>query len=437
MYYLIETFGCQMNAHDSEVLAGLLEEMGYRPAKAREEADLILLNTCCVRESAENKVWGRLGVLKRLKRENPGLIIGVCGCMAQEEGTAERIRRRYPHVDLVFGTHNVHRLPDLIREARESNALVVEVLESEGGIVEHLPAKRAPGLSAWVTVMYGCNNFCSYCIVPYVRGRQRSREPRSVIDEVSSLFAEGYKEVTLLGQNVNAYGRDLAEEYDFADLLSELDRLDHAGRIRYMTSHPRDFSDKLIDVLSKTKHVCEHIHLPVQAGSDRILSLMNRGYTRDGYLALVQRIRKAIPNASITTDIIVGFPGESESEFEETLDLVKQVRFDAAFTFVYSPRRGTRAAAMENQVPADEKQRRITALVELQNRITKEVNNAMIGRIEEVLVEGPSEKEPEKLSGRTRGNKVVIIDSKQHPGALVNVRITDGGTYYLKGEILR
>ena len=434
--YRVETYGCQMNVRDSEILAGLFESAGYSEAERIEEADVIVLNTCCVRETAEERILGRIAQLKRLKLANPDLILCVAGCMAQQEGMAERIRRRHPHVDIVLGTHNVHELPSLVEGVRRMRQPIHDVWPCERGIVERLPSRRAPGVTAYVTIMYGCNNFCSYCIVPYVRGRERSRLPHEIISEVREAADRGYKEILLLGQNVNSYGRDLGTGEDFAALLERLDGIAGIERIRYMTSHPRDFNDRLIAVIAGSRKVCEHFHLPVQAGSNKILSLMNRGYTREHYLDLVQRIRRAIPGSSITTDIIVGFPGETEKDFDETLDLVQKARFDMTFTFMYSKRKGTPAATMPEQVPLEEKRRRLSALIQTQNPISLEINRALIGCSQEVLVEGPSEKDARVFTGRTRTNKTVLFaPERARPGEVVTVDITAARTWTLRGVI--
>ena len=434
--YVIKTFGCQMNEHDSEVLAGMLEGMGYQPATDAGEADIILLNTCCVRETAENKVFSLLGRLRRRKVENPGLVIGVCGCMPQQEDMAARIRQLFPHVDLVFGTHNIQRLPELIEKVLESRESVLEIWAGSGGITEDLPVKRNAGVRAWVTIMYGCNNFCTYCIVPYVRGRERSRRPEDVVAEVARLGGEGYKEVVLLGQNVNSYGKDLAGAIDFAGLLEMLEGIDGIKRIRYMTSHPRDFTEKLIKTIVASKRVCEHFHLPVQAGSNRILKLMNRGYTREQYLALVERIKTIIPGATITTDIMVGFPGEGEEDFNDTLDLVRQACFDSAYTFIYNTRPGTPAAKMAEQVPGAVKKERIKALIRLQNEISLARNREEEGRTQEVLVEGESKKNPDLLWGRNRGNKMVVFPgNKDLIGEIVPVTVTGSRLAHLTGTM--
>lgn len=436
-YYHIVTFGCQMNEHDSEVMAGLLEKEGYRPVDDLHSADVILYNTCCVRENPERKVYGQVGDLKALKKKNPDVIIGIAGCMVQQPGEAEEIRKKLPHVDLVFGPHNIHRLPDLLKEV-QAGRRAFEIWEKEQEIIEGLPVRRQGRLKAWVTIMYGCNNFCSYCIVPYVRGRERSRRPEDILTEVKELAQEGYKEVTLLGQNVNSYGKGLSPRMDFPDLLLMLNDVEGIARIRYTTSHPRDFSDRLIDVVATADKVCENFHLPLQAGSDRILRLMGRGYTIDGYKALVNKIRSRVPHSAITTDLIVGFPGETDSDFEATLDAVREIEFDSAFTFIFSPRRGTKAASLPEQVPEDVKHERIYRLIEAQNAISLKKNQALLGSVQEVLVEGQSETDPDFLEGRTRTNKLVHIpgNTADLAGKLVDVRITEARTWTLQGEVV-
>lgn len=435
MQYYIETWGCQMNEHDSEVLRGLLEEAGYQRATSEETADVIILNTCCVRERAENKVLGYLGKLKVLKAKKPGLVIGVGGCMAQRQGMAETIRRQAPHVDVIFGTHNLHRVPELVRRARETRQAQLEVWSRPlEDIPEGLPVRREGGVRAWVTITYGCNNFCTYCIVPYVRGRERSRPPEIILEEIRGLAAEGYKEVMLLGQNVNSYGRDLDSGTDFADLLVMVNDIEGIERIRYTTSHPKDFSRKLLETVAACSKICEHFHLPVQAGSDAVLARMRRRYTRSDYFRLVDEIRERIPGASITTDLIVGFPGETEEDFAATMDLVERVRFDNAYTFIYSPRAGTEAAGFPDQVDAGVKKERFARLVERQNRISWEINQELVGQEVEVLVEGPSKTNPEVLSGRTRTNKIVVFPGQARPGEFQAVRITEAGAWTLFGE---
>lgn len=435
--YLIQTFGCQMNERDSEVLSGMLKKMGYQKADSLEKSDIILFNTCCVREKAENKVLSYLGELKELKSKKPDLIIGVCGCMVQQEGMTDLIRHSAPHVELLFGTHNIHELPDLIENILASRNPQISVWNSEGEIKENLPSERESPFKALVNITYGCNNYCTYCIVPYVRGRERSRLPEHIIEEIKILANEGVSEVMLLGQNVNSYGKDFKnEEIDFANLLKMVNNVDGLKRIRYMTSHPRDFSDKLIRTIAECPKVCEHFHLPVQAGSNKILKKMNRGYTKENYLELIKKIRTHHPNAVITTDIIVGFPGETEEDFLETLDLVKKVRFDGAFTFIYSTRTGTPAAKFKKQVPLNIKKDRIQRINEEINIICNEINQAYLNKKVEVLVEGRSKTNENMLSGRTSGNKTVIFPGDVTLiGKIVSIKITEPQTWILKGEI--
>ncbi|MDF9406809.1 tRNA (N6-isopentenyl adenosine(37)-C2)-methylthiotransferase MiaB [Pelotomaculum isophthalicicum JI] len=438
--YQIITFGCQMNEYDSEVLAGVLDGMGFTQANGVDCADIVLLNTCCVRETAENKVFSLLGRLRRLKKEKPGMIIGVSGCMSQQEGMAARIRQGFPHVDLILGTGGACQLPDLIGRVIERRSPVLAVRPGIDGIVENLPVRRKEGIRAWVAIMYGCNNFCTYCIVPYVRGRERSRRPGDILEEIDRLGREGFKEVVLLGQNVNSYGKDLDDTIDFAGLLKKLDKYEGnngVSRIRYMTSHPRDFSDRLIETIVASDKVCEHFHLPVQAGSNRVLKKMNRGYSREHYLELVGKIKSSIPTASITTDIMVGFPGEDEKDFEDTLDLARQARFDSAYTFIYNTRPGTPAASLEGQVPEEVKKARIQELIKLQNKISLERNREEEGREQEVLVEGESKTRPGMLAGKNRGNKTVIFPGgKELIGRTVRVLITESHLAHLAGRQL-
>lgn len=435
--FYIQTFGCQMNVHDSEIIAGILRELNYEPVGKAEDADLILFNTCCVRENAENKVYGHIGQLKPLKMRKPNLILTLCGCMAQQESVREYIREHLPYVDLVFGTHNIQELPRLLEEAKHSKETIIDVWESEGEIVERLPMAREGKNSAWVTIMYGCNNFCSYCIVPYTRGRERSRRKADILQEISSLAEEGYKEVTLLGQNVNSYGKDKPEEGDFADLLVAVHNIDGIERIRFTTSHPKDASDKLIETMARLPKICEHFHLPLQAGNNEILRAMNRSYTAEDYLRLVKKIKEAIPGIALTTDIIVGFPGETERQFRDTLEMVKKVRYDSAFTFIYSPRTGTPAAKMEDPVPLEEKKVWLSELLQVQNQISKEINETYRGKTVEVLVDGVSKTDPTKMSGRTRTNKVVNFSgSPDLAGRFVKVRIDDPKTFSLNGVLV-
>lgn len=437
MKYYIYTFGCQMNEHDSEVMAAMLEKMGYQPVDDITRADIIVINTCCVRETAENKVLGLIGRLQKLKKKKPDLIIAVGGCMSQQEGMAERLRQRFRHVDVVFGTHNLLKLPELISQALEKRRQIVEVWSSAPEVLEDLPSRKVSGVRAWVCIMYGCNNYCTYCIVPYVRGRERSRNPVDIVREVKSLVAGGVKEVTLLGQNVNSYGKDFLDEIDFAGLLTMLEDVQDLGRIRFMTSHPRDFNDKLIEVIARSKKVCEHIHLPVQAGSNAILKAMNRGYTREQYLSLVETIKASIPGVSLTTDIIVGFPGETEEDYEQTVSLVEEVKFDGAFIFVYNKRRGTPAANFNQQIAQEVKSRRIQKLIAIQNEFTLQSNRSEVGKVHEVLVEGTSKTREDRLSGRTRTNKLVVFEGNDDfIGKLVPVKITNYSLTHLEGELV-
>jgi tRNA-2-methylthio-N6-dimethylallyladenosine synthase len=435
-FYMIRTYGCQMNEHDTEVMKGLLETMGYSSTEDKLQADVILLNTCAIRENAEDKVFGELGHLKALKAEKPGLVLGVCGCMSQEEAVVNRIMQKHGFVDLIFGTHNIHRLPSLLKEAYFSKEMVIEVWSKEGDIIENLPKKRE-GIRAWVNIMYGCDKFCTYCIVPFTRGKERSRRPQDVLAEVRDLARQGFKEITLLGQNVNAYGKDFEDLiYSFADLMEDISKID-VPRIRFTTSHPRDFDDRLIEVLGKRGNLVEHIHLPVQSGSTEVLKIMNRKYTREHYLTLAAKIRQTIPDVVLTTDIIVGFPGETDEQFEETISLVKEVGFDFAFSFIYSPREGTPAAAMEDNVPMELKKQRLYRLNEAINEFSKMSNEKLRGEIVEVLVEGESKNNPEVLSGRTRTNKMIhFVGSMESVGKLVHVKITEPQTWVLKGEIV-
>lgn len=430
--YHIVTYGCQMNAHDSETIAGMLEQMGMTEAAAREDADFVLYNTCCVRENAERRALGNVGWLKELKKVKPELIVGVCGCMVQQDGMAQKLIKRYPFVDIAFGTHNLPELPGMFKKLLDSRERVVSVLDTDGMIAEGLPVKRAGGLMAYVTIMYGCDNFCSYCIVPYVRGRERSRLPEDILREVEQLKTEGVKEIMLLGQNVNSYA---GGGIDFAELLRRVDDIG-IERVRFMTSHPKDLSDRLIDVMANSKHICHQLHLPVQHGSNRVLSAMNRCYTREHYLGVVKRLRDAMPDIGITTDLIVGFPGETEEDFNQTIDLVRQVRYDSAYTFIYSPRQGTVAAEMPNQVDEETAKRRIHELIAVQEQITAETYAAQAGHVENVLCEGVSARSERQITGRTqRGITVNFDGSADMVGSVVPVMITGAGHNTLKGKI--
>lgn len=428
-----------MNVHDSEKITGIARSLGYEPTVDEKEADLILFNTCCVREHAELKVYGKLGRLKSFKKKKPDMIIGVGGCMTQQQGVAEHIVKRYPFVDIVFGTHKLHKLSEMIANAKAAGNTIVDIKEDgEKKIVEGLSVEREDDIKAWLSIMKGCNNFCTYCIVPYVRGRERSRKKEFIIEEVQDLADKGYKEVTLLGQNVNSYGKELEEQVDFADLLRELNKIEGIERIRFTTSHPKDLSDDLIYAVRDCEKVCEHIHLPFQAGSSRVLKMMNRRYTKEQYLALAEKIQKEIPRVTLTTDIMVGFPGETEEDFIDTLDVVKKVRFDSAFTFLYSIRKGTPAADMEDQVPYEVKHSRFLRLLELTQQITAEENAKLKDKVVELLVEGVSKNDSKRLTGRTRTNKLVhFIGEERLIGKLINVRITDPQKWSLYGEIVK
>ena len=431
--YHIVSMGCQMNERDSETIAGMLNEMGMTRQPVREQADLILYNTCCVRENAENKALGNVIWLKELKKDRPDLLICVGGCMTQEKGMAEAMKRNYPFIDLVYGTHNLYRLPEYLHRVLRDRAPVVEVVETDGEIVEGLPEARQSRFSAFVNIMYGCNNFCTYCIVPYVRGRERSREPEAVLEEALRLRDAGVREITLLGQNVNSYRGGGAE---FANLLYRLDRLE-IPRIRFMTSHPKDLSDELIAAYGELKHLMPHLHLPVQAGDDEILRRMNRRYNREHYLDLVRRLRAARPDIGLTTDIIVGFPGETEAQFEQTLSLVDEVRYDSAYTFIYSPRVGTKAASMPDDTPAEEKSRRIQTLIAKQQAITSEILSGMVGTTAEVLVESVSARDAGWVGGKSpRALMVNFPGGEELIGRIVKVRITSAGRNTLRGELV-
>ncbi|MDY7222920.1 tRNA (N6-isopentenyl adenosine(37)-C2)-methylthiotransferase MiaB [Halalkalibacterium halodurans] len=435
--FLVRTYGCQMNIHDSENMAGMLKEMGFEATDETTDADVILINTCAIRENAENKVFGEIGNLKQLKREKPELVIGVCGCMSQEEGVVNRIMQKHQHIDMIFGTHNIHRLPHLLRNALFGKEMIIEVWSKEGDIVENMPRAREGKTQAWVNIMYGCDKFCTYCIVPYTRGKERSRRPEDIIQEVRDLARQGYKEITLLGQNVNAYGKDLADlDYGLGDLMDEIRKID-IPRVRFTTSHPRDFDDHLIEVLAKGGNLVEHIHLPVQHGNSEILKLMARKYTREQYVELAQKIKRAIPNASFTTDLIVGFPNETDEQFEDTLSLVREIEFDSAFTYIYSPREGTPAAKMKDNVPMEVKRERLARLNALVNEISAQKNLEYQDKVVEVLVEGESKKDPNILAGRTRTNRLVNFKGpKSVIGDIVYVRVTEAKTWSLNGEMV-
>ncbi|KYH29856.1 MULTISPECIES: tRNA (N6-isopentenyl adenosine(37)-C2)-methylthiotransferase MiaB [Clostridium] len=435
--YYIDTWGCQMNEEDSEKISGLLKGTGYKRTNIKEEADIIIFNTCCVRENAEQKVYGHLGSLKALKRKKPNLIIVVTGCMMQQKGMPDKVIKKFPYIDIIAGSYNSYKLPEYIERVKTEGKSIIEVWNKEKGIVEGLPVDRMSNVKAFVTIMYGCNNFCSYCIVPYVRGRERSREPENIINEIKDLVSKGYKEITLLGQNVNSYGKGLEPEIDFAELLKRVNKIEGLERIRFMTSHPKDVSDRLISAMAECEKVCEHGHFALQSGSSRILEKMNRKYTREQYLELVKKLRKAMPDIAITTDIIVGFPGETEEDFNDTLSIVKEIEFDSVFTFIYSQREGTPAANHEDQIPEDVKHERFNRLVKVVNDILAKKNKEYEGKIVEVLVEGPSKNDETKLMGRTRTNKLVNFEGNNDIiGKLVKVKIIKAQSFSLIGEIV-
>lgn len=437
LYYTIRTFGCQMNEHDSEKMSWILESIGYKESKDESKVDLILYNTCAIRQSAENKVLGHLGQLKKIKRENPNMILAVGGCMTQIRNTAKLIEKKYDHVDIIFGTNNIESLPKLIYKSMESKKTVIDILDKHEVIDENVGANRLYNYKAFVNIMYGCNNFCSYCIVPYTRGREISRQPENIIKEIKDLVSQGTKEVTLLGQNVNSYGKTLKRDYNFTDLLNEVNKIEGLERIRFMTSHPKDISDELIEAYGRLDKLSKHLHLPVQSGSNKILKDMNRKYTREAYLEKVNKIRQVCPDIVLTTDIIVGFPGESEEDFKQTLDLVKEVEYDSAFTFLYSIREGTPAARSKEQIDPKIKHDRFERLVDILNDISLRKNQKYIGKIEKVLVEGTSKNDPSVMTGRNDGNKVVNFKaSDELIGKIVNVKIKDCTTFTLNGELI-
>lgn len=434
--YHIYTFGCQMNEHDTEVLAGMLENLGYLPADNPRDADLIVINTCAVRRKPEQKVAALLGKLRLLKQENPNLMIVIGGCMPQQEGIPAELARRFEHIDLIFGTHALPYFPRLLEQARESRRTLVDTGDYTDSLAE-LPIRRASRFKAWLPVIYGCNNYCSYCIVPYVRGREQSRPREEIVAKATALAREGYLELSLLGQNVNSYGQDLPEPQRcaFADLLVDLDRIEGISRIRFLTSHPKDLSTRLIETVRDASKACEHFHLPVQSGSDRLLKEMHRQYTRGKYLELIEEIKQSVSGVAITTDIIVGYPGETERDFLQTLDLVEKVRFDSAFVFLYSPRKGTRAAKSRDNISQAEKKERFQEILKLQNRISLEINSTLVDSTAEVLVEGASKRNSQMQSGRTRTNKLVHFPSVEDlSGKLVKVPIVEAYTWHLIGE---
>jgi len=432
-----------MNEHDSENIAGMLENMGYIKNEERNSADVAIINTCSIRENADKRFFGTLGQLKKVKENNPQFVVAVCGCMMQQQHIVDKIKKTYPWVDLVFGTHNIHEFPKLLDNVVSEHEKIIDVWDTAGDIIEGLPTKRVYNFKSYVNITYGCNNFCTYCIVPYTRGRERSRKPADIIGEIKKLVKSGVKEVTLLGQNVNSYGKNcdfkelFSDNVDFADLIMEIDKSTGIKRLKFMTSHPKDLSDKLIATYGMANSLCNSIHLPVQSGSSEVLKRMNRRYSREDYMTLIKKLRKVSPNIAITTDIIVGFPGESEENFMETMDLVEKVRFDSAFTFLYSIRKGTPAAEYENQIPEKIKHERFNMLVERMNQITMEINRTYVGKEELVLVEGESKRNSMFQTGRTGSGKIVNFRAgRDLKGEIVAVKIVESNTFSLIGELL-
>ena len=430
----ITTFGCQMNEHDSEVIDGLLTERGFSSVKERKDASIVIINTCSVRDNADKRFFGTLGQLKKRKESDPSFIVCVCGCMLQQQRVVDTIKAKYPWVDVIFGTNSIHHIPELIEKVAIEKEKVVDIIENTEEIVEGLPAKRLFDHKALVNIMFGCNNFCTYCIVPYTRGREKSRAPESIVDEVKVLVADGVKEIMLLGQNVNSYD---GNGTSFAELLKMLNDVDGLERIRFMTSNPKDLSDELIEAFAVCDKLCRNLHLPIQSGSNRVLKRMNRKYTREDYLKLIEKLRKTVPDITLSTDIIVGFPGETNEDFEETLSIVKEVEYDSAFTFIYSIRKGTPAEKFEDQIEESEKHRRFDLLVNAVNEISEKKNKAYQDRVEKVLVDGVSKNDKSTLTGRTDGFKLVnFAGKKELIGSLVDVKITDAKTFSLFGEVI-
>ena len=438
MKYYINTYGCQMNVHESEKLAGILEEMGYTLADSDKTADVVVFNTCAIRESAEQKIFGNIGMLKSVKAANPNMIIAVCGCMSQQKGYPEMIVKKYPYVDIIFGTHNLAKFKEFLNK-KKSQKRVVEVVETEDiKLRDSMEATRTSGTNAWVNITYGCNNFCTYCIVPYVRGREVSRPMQDIIDEVEKLLKKGFKQITLLGQNVNSYGNDIDDEkVNFANLLRELDKLDYKYRLRFMTSHPKDLSKEVIDAMANGKHICHYLHLPVQSGSDEILKKMNRHYDTKRYFSVIDMARKAMPDIEFSSDIIVGFPGETEEDFEDTINLVKKVRYQQLFTFIYSKRKGTVAEKMPNQVDIKTKKQRLSKLIEIEREIATEISQKYLGKTVEVLVEGIHPKKKGYLMGSTDFGKTISFEGDEKLlGSFVSVLVDKANHTTLSGKIV-
>ena len=435
--FCVTTFGCQMNARDSEKLVGILEQIGYVEEPDEEKSDFVIYNTCTVRENANQRVYGRLGQLGRIKKKNPHMMIALCGCMMQEPEVVEKLKKSYRFVDLIFGTHNIYKFAELIVSRMNSGKMVIDIWKDTDKIVEDLPSERKYPFKSGVNIMFGCNNFCSYCIVPYVRGRERSRDPKAIIREIERLAEDGVVEVMLLGQNVNSYGKTLEHPMSFAQLLQEIEKIDKIERIRFMTSHPKDLSDELIEVMAQSKKICRHLHLPVQSGSTRILEKMNRRYTKEHYLGLVEKIRTAIPDISLTTDIIVGFPGETEEDFQETLDVVRKVEYDSAFTFIYSKRTGTPAAVMEGQIPDEVVKDRFGRLLEEVQTISARMCAKHEGTVQRVLVESHNEHDERLMTGRLSNNLLVHFPGDESMiGKFADVRLDECKGFYYIGKIV-
>ncbi|MCD8048743.1 MAG: tRNA (N6-isopentenyl adenosine(37)-C2)-methylthiotransferase MiaB [Clostridia bacterium] len=435
LFAMVETYGCQQNVNDSQKYEGMLLEMGYELTDEREKADFIMFNTCAVRENAENRVFGNLGALKHLKEKKPDMVIAVAGCMPQQKEVAARIRAKYRHVDIIIGTHAMEKFPELLENVLEQRARIVDI-EEHDTVCEGIPTNYGGGAKAFVSIMYGCNNFCTYCIVPYVRGRERSRQAEDILCEIKALAHSGVKEITLLGQNVNSYGKDMGQKEGFAELLKKVDEIDGIERIRFMSSHPKDISDEVLKVMAQSRHICRALHLPLQSGSDRVLKEMNRVYDTEKYLSIVERARELMPNLPLTTDIIVGFPTETEDDFEKTLEILKKVRYDSIFSFIYSKRAGTPAAKMTPCATEDEIKARFDKMLEVQNEISAEINASQVGEEQLVLVEGRSKNDPEMLSSRNEANKIVnFAGGDELIGKIVKVKITRAQTWVLFGEL--
>jgi len=432
--YHILTMGCSLNENDSEKICGMLEEMNYSKTENINEANFIVFNTCCIRENAEDRLFGKLGEVKKIKKEN-NAIIAIGGCMMQQEHIIQKLNESYPYVDIIFGTHTLHKLPENTYKKLNNSKKIRDVLYIDGKVYEDLPIKRSDKVKAQVTIMYGCNNFCSYCIVPYVRGRERSRKPENILKEINELASQGYKEIMLLGQNVNSYNG--GEDYGFAKLLTEINKIEGIERVRFISPHPKDFTDDVINAIANCEKVCKSVHLPLQSGSTNVLKVMNRKYTKEQYLELAYKIKERIPNVALTTDIIVGFPGETEEDFEDTLDVVEKLKFDQVFMFIYSRRKGTLADTMENQIPEDIKHKRFNRLKALVESQIEDNNKKYVGTIQKVLIDGTSKTNENTLSGRTDSNKVVVIEAdKKYIDNIVNVEIIEDCMWYLKGEIV-